>query len=56
VIKLGVDVPEIVSARPQKRQTLLVSDTIPESVVKFLHDFMKSDFERIDCISADKSD
>ncbi|KAI2510770.1 hypothetical protein MHU86_3556 [Fragilaria crotonensis] len=56
VIRLGVDVAENVSALPEKRQTLLFSATIPESVLKFLHDFMKTDFERIDCISVDKSD
>ena len=55
-IDMGDDVPEIISALPLKRQTLLFSATLPESVLNFLHDFMKPDFERIDCISSDKSD
>ena len=55
-IDMGDDIPHIVTALKKKRQTLLFSATIPKSVLDFLHNFMKPDFERIDCISADKSD
>ena len=50
-IDMGSDIPTILSAVPKKRQTLLFSATLPESVLAFLHNFMKPDFDRIDCIS-----
>lgn len=55
-IDMGADIPLIVTSLPKKRQTLLFSATIPKSVLDFLQNFMKQDFEHVDCISADNSD
>jgi ATP-dependent RNA helicase MSS116 len=47
---MGQDVDVIMSALPRNRQTLLFSATLPESVLSFLHQSMRSDFEMVDCI------
>mmetsp|Transcript_25154 Transcript_25154/g.37172 ORF Transcript_25154/g.37172 Transcript_25154/m.37172 type:complete len:606 (-) Transcript_25154:159-1976(-) len=49
---MGDDVEVIMSALPKKRQTLLFSATIPDSVRHFLHQSMHKDFHSVNCISA----
>eukprot|EP00546_Thalassionema_frauenfeldii_P004537 CAMPEP_0178918586 /NCGR_PEP_ID=MMETSP0786-20121207/13909_1 /TAXON_ID=186022 /ORGANISM="Thalassionema frauenfeldii, Strain CCMP 1798" /LENGTH=516 /DNA_ID=CAMNT_0020592313 /DNA_START=400 /DNA_END=1950 /DNA_ORIENTATION=- len=48
---MGDDVQVIMSALPKKRQTLLFSATIPDSVRDFLHRSMHENFHSVNCIS-----
>jgi ATP-dependent RNA helicase MSS116, mitochondrial len=54
-MEMGEDIPIILSSMQRKRQNLLFSATVPDAVLDFLNNFMKKDYENIDCISSDGS-